>query len=48
MILAKLEPEPGSHDEVWVRLVRVIEKQINVRVDEIMPDASIAYDLGVE
>ena len=45
---AEIEPEPGSHDEVWVRLVRVIEKQINVRVDEIMPDASIAYDLGVE
>ncbi|MBU6455317.1 MAG: hypothetical protein KGS72_26335 [Cyanobacteria bacterium REEB67] len=44
----KLLVEPGSDDEVWVRLTKVIERQLNVNLREIQPDSAFAKDLGVD
>ena len=44
----RLLVEPGSDDEVWARLTKVIERQLNVNLREIQPDSSFAKDLGVD
>jgi len=44
----KLPVEPGSDEEIWVRLSKVIQRQLNVSLREIQPDASFAKDLGVD
>jgi len=43
----KLLMEPGSDEEVWVRMTKVIERQLNVSVHEIQPDAVFTRDLGM-
>ncbi len=45
---AGLLVEPGSDEDIWVRLTNVIHQQINVSVHEIQPDASFTRDLGVD
>jgi len=44
----KLLVEPGSDEEIWVRLTKVIQRQLNVELREIQPDASFTRDLGVD
>ncbi|MBS2008934.1 MAG: hypothetical protein JST01_17925 [Cyanobacteria bacterium SZAS TMP-1] len=44
----KLLLEPGSDEEIWVRLTKVIQRQLNVELREIQPDASFTKDLGVD
>jgi hypothetical protein len=44
----KLLLEPGSDEEIWVRLTKGIQRQLNVNLREIQPDTSFARDLGVD
>ena len=44
----KLLLEPGTDEEVWVRMTRVIERQLNVSLPEIQPGASFTKDLGMD
>jgi len=41
-----LFPQKDSAEEIWNRLVRVFVRQLNVRPDEVRPEASIVRDLG--
>lgn len=43
-----LAPEKLSEDEIWNRLVRVIEQQINCRREEIFYEAYFSRDLGID
>ena len=44
----KLLVEPGSDEEIWVRLTKVIQRQINIPLRQIQPDASFTKDLGLD
>jgi acyl carrier protein len=44
----KLVVEPGSDDDIWVRLTEVIHRQTSVDLREIQPDAHFSRDLGVD
>jgi len=44
----KFQLEPGSDEEIWMRLTKVIAQQLNVGLHEIQPNASFARDLGAD
>ena len=44
----KLLVEPGSDEDIWIRLTKVIQAQLNVSLREIQPDASFTKDLGMD
>ena len=44
----KLLVEPGSDEDIWIRLTKVIQAQLNVSLPEIQPDASFTKDLGMD
>ncbi|HMY54063.1 MAG TPA: hypothetical protein PK671_13965 [Candidatus Obscuribacter sp.] len=44
----KLLVEPGSDEDIWIRLTKVIQEQLNVSLREIQPDASFTKDLGMD
>lgn len=43
-----LAPQRESEQEIWNRLVRVFVRQVNVRPEEVVPNASITRDLGID
>lgn len=43
-----LAPQGDTESEIWNRLVRVFVRQLNVRPEEVRPDAHIARHLGVD
>ncbi len=38
---------PGTDDDIWIRYVKVIQKQLNIPIVEIRSNARFAKDLGV-
>ncbi len=45
---SKLDVMKNSNDDVWIRLVRVIQRQTNAPVEEITPKARFSEDLLIE
>jgi len=45
---SKLDVIKNSNDDVWIRLVRVIERQINAPIEGITPKARFAEDLLID
>lgn len=43
-----LVPKRDSDEEIWFRLVTLMVRQLNLRPDEIKPEASLAKDLGID
>lgn len=44
----KIIPEPGTHDQLWVSLTKLIKNQTGVKTQEIQPDSRYVKDLGVD
>lgn len=43
-----LSPQRETESELWNRLVDVFVRQLNVRPDDVKPEASITRDLGID
>lgn len=44
----KLLLEPGSDEDIWIRLTKVTQAQLNVSLREIQPDASFTKDFHID
>ncbi len=44
----KMLVEPGSDEDIWIRLTKVIQEQLNVSLRKIAPDASFTKELGMD